>query len=75
MMGNKKMLKLVLLALPLLLAACATDPYTEGHQMLATYGPECQAIGYQPNTDAFRNCVLKLNSDYTRPIYAGPYWP
>lgn len=70
------MLKLMFLALPLLLAACATNPVEEGRMLVATYGPECQAIGYQPNTDAYRNCILKLNSDYTRPVYAGPYyWP
>lgn len=73
------MRKLMLLVLTIALSGCATDPYVEGQRLLHDYGPECQAIGYQPNTDAFRNCVLKLHSDEIRPLYPSfPYrygWP
>ena len=28
------------------------------NQILATYGPLCEKLGFQPNTDPWRNCVL-----------------
>ena len=27
-------------------------------EILTTYGPLCEKLGYQPNTDPWRNCVL-----------------
>ena len=49
------------------LAACTTpqeravQKQAEVEQMMVIYGPACQRLGYQPQTDAWRSCVLQLN--------------
>ncbi len=52
------------------LAACAT-PEQRGAYIAAhierTFGPTCQAMGYQPETDKYRECKLSLfNADTQR---------
>lgn len=59
------------LVLPLaFLAACATPEqrgaYIAEH-IEKTFGPTCKAIGYQPDTDKYRECKLSLfNADTQR---------
>jgi len=50
-----------------LLAGCATTPeeraarvQADVDQMIATYGPGCEKLGYRPNDDKWRDCVLRL---------------
>ncbi|MDR3481715.1 MAG: hypothetical protein P4L91_13500 [Burkholderiaceae bacterium] len=31
-------------------------------QMIQTYGPACEKLGYQRDSDAWRSCVLSLDS-------------
>ena len=56
-----------LLALLALLAACATTAeraaqmQREVDRMVQIYGPACSKLGYKPETDAWRDCVLNLN--------------
>ena len=56
-----------LLALAGLVAACATPAERaaqmerEVDRMVQIYGPACSKLGYKPDTDAWRNCVLNLN--------------
>jgi hypothetical protein len=62
-----KFLSLLLIAL---LAACATPEqrgaYIADH-IERTFGPTCKAMGYQPDTDKYRECKLSLfNSDTQR---------
>ncbi|WP_239700509.1 hypothetical protein [Massilia sp. 9096] len=55
-----------LIALPL--AGCSTPQERAAHrqaeveQMMAEYGPACSRLGYTPNTDPWRACVLQLNA-------------
>lgn len=49
-----------------LLASCATPEdravavQREVDQMVATYGPACERLGYQANGDRWRDCVMRL---------------
>jgi hypothetical protein len=38
-------------------------------QMVAVYGPACEKLGFQANTDPWRNCVLGLSAQKTRERY------
>lgn len=57
----------ILLAATALLAACSTPQeraarlQAEMDSMVATYGPACIRLGYAPNSDPWRNCVLQLS--------------
>jgi hypothetical protein len=52
----------------LLLSACTTPQeraaamQAEMDRIMVEYGPACTRLGYQPNSDAWRNCVLQLNT-------------
>jgi len=37
--------------------------------MIAVYGPACEKLGFQSNTDPWRNCVLGMNSQNARDRY------
>jgi hypothetical protein len=61
------MLRYTLLVTTVLLASACTTPeqratnmQAEMAQMMQIYGPACQRIGYAPNTDQWRGCVLQL---------------
>ncbi|MGE5466910.1 MAG: hypothetical protein ACM3Y9_05740 [Ignavibacteria bacterium] len=50
------------------LAACATpadraaQAQREAEEMIATYGPACQRLGYKADSDAWRDCILRLST-------------
>ena len=52
----------------LLLAACATPQERAAKMQLKMdriiieYGPACIRLGYQQNSDQWRNCILQLNT-------------
>lgn len=55
------------LILTTLVAGCATSPAErtaqaerEVNQMVQIYGSACSKLGYKPDSDAWRNCVLHL---------------
>ncbi len=56
------------LALTLALAACTTPQQraermqAEMAQMMVIYGPACSGLGYAPNSDPWRQCVLQLST-------------
>ena len=72
-----------------LLAGCATTPaerearmQREVDQMVQTYGPVCDKLGYKRDTDPWRDCVVKLDTknSYERlanqpimPAFFAPY--
>ncbi|MGG7603202.1 hypothetical protein [Massilia sp. BKSP1R2A-1] len=76
---------LPILVLPLLLAACSTPQQraerlqAEMADLMAIYGPACTRLGYAPNSDPWRECVLQLSTrDEVRrygPSYHGGYGP
>lgn len=56
-----------ILLLTTLVTACATAPAERAAQterkvdeMIQVYGPACNKLGYQQNTDSWRGCVLYL---------------
>jgi hypothetical protein len=56
-----------ILVLTILVAGCATSPAEraaqaerEVDQMIQVYGPACDKLGYRPESDPWRNCVLQL---------------
>lgn len=70
----------LLLASALLLAGCATSTPAERaaraeaemSQMIAIYGPACDKLGFQKDSDNWRDCVLRLATrddvrNYRRP--------
>lgn len=64
------MRNLVSLSLLFFLAACATPEergaYIANH-IEKTFGPTCKAMGYEPETDKYRECKLSLfNADTQR---------
>jgi hypothetical protein len=75
----------------LLLVACSTPQeraaqnQAEMARIMAEYGPACNRLGYAPNSDQWRNCILRLhtndeirNYSYSSPAFYGgfgrPYW-
>ena len=50
----------------LALAGCATpqeraaQAQAEMEGMMAVYGPACERLGYSPNDDRWRDCVLRM---------------
>lgn len=58
----------LLLALAALLASCATPAeraaqvQREVEQMIEVYGPACEKLGYNADTDQWRDCILRLNA-------------
>ena len=54
----------------LALAACTTpqeraaQAQVDVERMMAVYGPACVRLGYAPQSDAWRSCVLNLGAKY-----------
>lgn len=58
--------KLLPLAI-LLLAACATSP----EQIASRVSNVCRGYGFQPGTDAYRNCLMTTEQSYLSRVPAG----
>lgn len=50
------------LVLVLLLAGCAS-PQERADRAIARHGPYCDQMGFQRNTDAWRNCVATQDAN------------
>lgn len=58
--------------LPAVLIGCAT-PEQKAQRYLEVYGPVCDKLGFEKNTDNWRNCVLgQANARNSRPAYTPP---
>jgi hypothetical protein len=55
----KRLILGYVLALPLALAACA-DPAVEQARLEAEDHKNCVELGFEPNTEAYGNCRLKM---------------
>jgi len=53
------------LLIAVLLAGCAT-PEQRADKMVARYGPICDRLGYNRTSDAWRDCVVKLDLEPNR---------
>lgn len=66
----------LLIAALLGLAGCATPDQravqvqAEVEQMIATYGPACERLGYKADDDRWRDCVLRLAARDDRRRYS-----
>jgi len=49
-----------LLLILLLLAGCAT-PEQKADKMVERYGPACSKLGYQADSDKWRDCIVAMN--------------
>ncbi len=69
-----------LLGVALLMAACTTPEQkaarmqAEMDRMMRSYGPACQQLGFAPQTDQWRNCVLQLSDRDEADRRFHPYW-
>jgi hypothetical protein len=80
-----------LFSLITLLAGCTSNPLAEQQQAtqqmeykIKVYGPACETLGFEMNTDAWRACVQKeyeqtliqrqyqRNNSYFNPYYSQP---
>ena len=72
------MRKLIMIAAMLGLAGCATPEQraaqvqADVERMIATYGPGCERLGYKPNEDKWRDCVMRLSARDDRRYYSRP---
>lgn len=41
------------------LSGCAISPEQRADSLIARFGPVCDRLGFDRNTDAWRNCVLQ----------------
>jgi hypothetical protein len=64
-----------------LAAACAT-PAERAEQsrrrmedMMATYGPACERLGYKAASDSWRDCILRLDTRDAYERYRMYAWP
>ena len=55
-------MKLALLALLITLTGCAMTPEQHVVHMLKTYGPACQKLGFEADSDANRQCMLQMDA-------------
>jgi hypothetical protein len=59
---------IVVAASALLLAACSTPQeraarmQADMDRIMVEYGPACARLGFQPQSDPWRNCVLQLST-------------
>ena len=60
---------ITLAASALLLAGCTTPQeraarmQADMDRIIVEFGPACTRLGYQPNSDPWRNCLLQLNTN------------
>ena len=69
----------MILALSGFIAGCATDAERGAQQqreierMMTIYGPACQKLGFNPDSDQWRDCILRLNAQESYERYSrGP---
>lgn len=73
---------IILLVTSLALAGCATPEQraaamqADMDRIVQIYGPACGRLGFAPNTDGWRTCLLQLSTreEMQRSYYDGPYY-
>jgi hypothetical protein len=74
--GEIAMHTFVMFALIALLTACTTQAertarvQREVDEMIATYGPACEKLGYRRDAEPWRDCVLRLSAKDTAERYS-----
>lgn len=73
-----------LAAIIFLLTGCATtadqaaQAERDADRMMQVYGPACKKLGFAPDTDPWRNCIIGLSRKDSAdrnydPFYGGPH--
>jgi hypothetical protein len=78
-------ISIVAVSIAAFLAGCATptpaeraaQQAQEADRMLVVYGPACEKLGFQHNTDPWRNCVIGMSQKeaidrYSNNAFYGP---
>jgi len=61
-------MRTIVIAMAALLTGCVTPAERaaqverEVEDMIQVYGPACDKLGYRPDTDPWRDCILRLNA-------------
>lgn len=55
-------MKLFLITLLAAVSGCAMTPEQRVDHMLKTYGPACQKLGFEVDSDASRHCMMTMDS-------------
>ena len=67
----------IVLAAAVLLSACATPQeraarkQAEMADMIIVYGPACERLGYAPQSDQWRSCIISLSTKDEVQRYGG----
>lgn len=62
------------------LAGCATpadraaQAQRDVEEMIVTYGPACERLGYKAESDSWRDCILRLNTKDAYERYRSYPW-
>ena len=54
--------KTIILAAILAVSGCAMTPEQRVVHILKTYGPACQKLGFEADSDASRHCMMTMDS-------------
>lgn len=79
-MQAAKTAKIAVLGATLALAACSTPQQraeriqAEMAELMTIYGPACSRLGYTPNSDQWRTCVLQLSTREEMRNYGPSYY-
>jgi len=74
---------IVAVSIMTVLAGCTTvaqqaaQMEQEADRMIQVYGPACEKLGFQTNTDPWRNCLLELSRQESvrySPYYGPPFY-
>lgn len=71
---------LLIAGIAAVLAGCATPADRAGQaqrdveEMVATYGPACEKLGYKASTDGWRDCILRLSTKDAYERYRSYPW-
>ena len=71
------MRRLIVPAIVAGLVGCATPTpaersaqmQNEVNEMIQVFGPACEKLGFQPDSDPWRECILKLNTSKAMETY------
>ena len=73
-------LRILTVCLALLVAGCVTQEQRTAQvqrdveEMIRVYGPGCEKLGYKAETDAWRDCVMKLSTKDNLERYNRDYY-
>jgi hypothetical protein len=70
---------IVTISIAVFLAGCATpaeqavQAQQEAARMIQVYGPACEKLGFNNNTDSWRNCIIGLSQKDATRLYSNNF--